>query len=114
MHQNTNTNTNKYKYNESAWYSLLDITSIALDFCFLPYVLQLTWNQSFTKIHDSINEIDWKTAFMLRASIWFLGAVFTKITSLLEYQRRFYHFANMLYQHRLPYSYPSPSFEPPI
>lgn len=89
--------TQKYEYTESAWYSLLHIACIALDLCFLPYLLQLSWNQSFVKLHDSIHEIDWKTAFMLRASIWFLGDVFTKVTGIFEYQRRFYHFANMVY-----------------
>ena len=114
MDGDTNTNTYEYKYKESGWYGVFHIAGIALDLCFLPYLLQLTWNQSFTNLHDSINEIDWKTAFMLRASIWFLGSVFTKVTGIMGYERRFYHFANMLYQQRIPCSYPFPSLELPL
>lgn len=90
------TDTNNYAYSESYHYSLISISCIALDFCFLPFLLKITWNQSFATLHDSINDINWRTAFMLRICICCFYSVFSYVSVYKEHERRFYHFANML------------------
>lgn len=99
-----------YEYHESPCMVLHDIAALSIDLFLLPYLLQITWNQSFATLHDSIHDIDWSTAFMMRLCVCCFGFPLCRATMIKEYEHRFNYAVNMIYS-RLPEKCPWVPYE---
>ena len=83
-------------YNPSTSMMGFYLGAVALDIAVVPLILMRCWNVVIPQTFDSVHEIDYKAALLIRLTLYALTCIFGNSAHQADYDMRYEHYLNII------------------